>query len=703
MLFFKRRSARLHSPHESSRFRVEPLESRLLLSAVPGVAGALEAAAATTLTIRFDYQYDTQNFFGPAEKAALESAAAKILTRLTDTLDAITPGGDNHWTATFNDPSNESNPIAIQDLSIAENEIVIFAGGQDLPGDTLGKGGPGGFGISGTPEWVTAVKTRGEPGAADDQNPPTDIGLWGGAITFDNLTEWHFGETTEGLAAGESDFMSVALHELAHTFGFGGADSWNALIDFDNFVFTGAASLAEYDLAGPGVLGVPLNDPAHWLEGTEDEHHEAAMDPSIGPGERKNLTLLDFAGLDDIGWEVIGPILQPVALFTDISGIDIEMNAGFQESLINLYDTQAAGLGLPDVTVVGQATGPVRGSLVMDAIGGLLRFAKTGGPFAPDTYTVTLRSAADGFKDRDGALLDGDGDGIPGGNWVMNFVSDPVPAQVITLADFARGPGQPVDVPATATNLPIRLLDGAGVTKVEVTFAYDPELLSLVAFGIPVELPFGTQLSLQGTNDWTRLTLTLGEALSAGPANLIDVIADIPVTAPYGATGFLLLEDVTINDVDVGEADSAVFVVGYFGDTTGNGNLTASDAARILRVTTLLDSGFVGTGGAYRFADPALIADITANGILSSTDATRVLQEAVNIDVPEIPPIPPSPGSASPASTVSLTGTFAPTLLAVSGPPPELPSLAPKRPDSPLQSNIRSERRLWEWVVVAED
>jgi hypothetical protein len=658
---------------------MEPLEARLLLSGAPVPDGGIETAAATTLTVRFDYSYDVHGFFSaPERRTVLESAANRILSRLTDTLEAIVPGGGNTWSATFSDPSDDSVQVQLDNITIAENEILIFAGGQDLPGGVLGQGGPGGFASGGTAAWNDLVKSRGEPGSLDPI--PTDIGLWGGAITFDTLTDWHFGETTQGLDIDESDFMSVALHELAHLFGFGTAESWNGWINAGSF-FSGPRSVAEYDLGGAGV---PLSpDEGHWLEGTMDEHHETAMDPSIGPGLRKNLTLLDFAGLDDIGWDVIPPLLQPVALAADSSGFNLEMTAGFQEAVINLYDGTAGGFGVADVTLVGASVGPVRGTLVMDGVAGLLRFHKTGSPLEADTYTVTLRSAADGFKDRDGALLDGDSDGTPGGDFVTIFTSDPVPSQLISIPDFARAPGQDIDVPATAANLPIRISDGTGVSKVEVVFRYDSEKFEPTGFA-PAQ-PGG--LGIQLAPGWVRFTLNLAAPLGPGPADLIHVIGSIPEAVPYGETSALLLEDPEINDVGAGVADSAVFLAALFGETTGNGSYSSADATRLLRVSVGLDSGFA----AYRFTDPTLVGDITGNGVISASDATQVLRLVVGLGSPFIPPPPPAPGS-------TLLETFAPTLPALSE-PASAPSLPPPQ-DSTVPPNPNARRRLWDWFIA---
>ena len=106
-------------------------------------------------------------------------------------------------------------------------------------------------------------------------------------------------------------------------------------------------------------------------------------------------------------------------------------------------------------TPAGGSGGAVRGSLVVDP--GLTRvtFVQTGGVLADGTYTVTLRSATNGFKDSSGGLLDGDVNGSPGGDYTSVFTVGSS-ARVLSVPDFARGAGQAVNVPATATGVPLR-------------------------------------------------------------------------------------------------------------------------------------------------------------------------------------------------------------------------------------------------------
>lgn len=258
---------------------IETLEGRVLLS--------------ITAVVR--YTYDANNFFDTqAKRDLLEKALQAIVHRLGDNLDEISSSGNNTWTASFPNPATGSTQ-QIPNLVVKANRLIFYAGGREL-GSTLGLGGSGAFAASGSSDFLQAVRTRGESGV--DNN--TDFAPWGGAITFDTTTNWHFGQTTDGLENDEADFYSVALHEFMHALGFGGADSWDAQIVGGKFA--GPKSVAAYDGSG----NVPLNGGRdHWAEGTTDGGDEVAMDPTLLMGTRKLLTDLDFAGLDDIGWDIL--------------------------------------------------------------------------------------------------------------------------------------------------------------------------------------------------------------------------------------------------------------------------------------------------------------------------------------------------------------------------------------------------------------
>ena len=202
-----------------------------------------------------------------------------------------------------------------------------------------------------------------------------------------------------------------------------------------------------------------------------------------------------------------------------------------------------------------------------------LTFLPTGGPLAPDTYTVTLRSAANGLRDTAGGLLDGDGDGTPGGNFTATFTVAASTTRTVSVPDFARGPGQPVDLPATTPGLPIRLSDGNGVTSARLVLAYDPRLLTITAAAVGSTLPAGASVALDvSAPGQAVLTLTSPTALAAGPVDLVRLTAARAAVGPVrGRAGAATDRGDAQRRCDRGHGDAGLEVVAYFGDTTGNG------------------------------------------------------------------------------------------------------------------------------------
>ncbi len=259
------------------------------------------------LNLVFDYTYDSLGFFssetasGQAARARLEQAAGFFENGFLDSLTAISPKGVNSWSAVFTRP-DDGTSTSIANLKVDANQLYIFAGGRDLPGATLGQGGPGGYSASGTSGWLDTVKARGQAGALGEASLQTDFGPWGGTVVFDNATNWNLDAAAP--AAGQIDFLSVAMHELAHVLGFGIANSFKNLAT-ELHMFTGAVATALYGSNPP----LESND-AHWLNGTLYEGQQTAMGPSITSGTRNLFTALDWAGMADLGWEVL-PILIP--------------------------------------------------------------------------------------------------------------------------------------------------------------------------------------------------------------------------------------------------------------------------------------------------------------------------------------------------------------------------------------------------------
>jgi hypothetical protein len=295
----------------------------MLLAALSGAVPTADAA-----TIKIDYAYDTDGFFstgttnGAQARAAIESAASFYSGILADTLAEIKPlvytspriTATWTWTMSFSGPS-AAGTISLVDRTIPTDEIRVYVGSRAHTGTTLAVGGPGGYSWDRLPHNLsdaistdlTQIHANDEAfeSAVEDRGEDSGFARWGGAISFDNDTNWHFNHTTTP-AADTTDFLTVATHEMAHVLGFGASDVWTSLVSGSNF--NGTAAKASY--GGPVPLGAGNG---HWQDGITSTvfgggtSQIATMVPSLTPATRRRLTALDAAALTDIGWSVVPP------------------------------------------------------------------------------------------------------------------------------------------------------------------------------------------------------------------------------------------------------------------------------------------------------------------------------------------------------------------------------------------------------------
>ncbi|MCP3974566.1 MAG: hypothetical protein GY720_08750, partial [bacterium] len=341
---------------------------------------------------------------------------------------------------------------------------------------------------------------------------------------------------------------------------------------------------------------------------------------------------------------VLPSTLQVTSLTPTPSGFTVLFNRAIDSSELNLYDTTVDAFGPADVTLVGAASGAIAGSLVVDAGAGQFTYIATGGPLANDTYTVSLRSGADGFKDGAGELLDGNADGSSGDDYSGQFSVTAFSGRTLSIPDIARGPGQTLDLPATGSGLPLRLSDGAGVTSVSFTLNYDPALLQVNGVNPGSGLPAGATLTLTGPAGAQTITVTSPTPLAAGELELVRLDADVPDSAPYTSKQLLDIADVSVNGGAIeARGDDGLQLIGYFGDTTGNAEYSTLDAQYLLNVVVKRNTGF----GDYRNADPVILGDISGDGRLTGIDGALILRETYwylsdnsAYDWPAIPPLP---------------------------------------------------------------
>ncbi len=326
------------------------------------------------------------------------------------------------------------------------------------------------------------------------------------------------------------------------------------------------------------------------------------------------------------------------------TGVVVDFNREFARQTLNLFDGGNVA-NATDITLVGATTGSIRGSVILNANNRGLTFVSTTGLLPADSYTLALRSAADGFRDTAAMLLDGDANGIAGGDYVTNFTVIAPATNTVTLSvpNFARGPQQAVNIPANATTgLPLSFSNGGGITSASFELRYNPALLTISAATAAPGTPIGSNTILTFPSAGVaRVQFAATAPLASGTTRFVDLQVSVPATAPYQSKQVLDISNIVLNGGTIpGADDDGVHVVAYFGDVTANGNYSGTDASYVARLGVGIETSFA----AYPLLDPVIIGDITGNNAFSSLDTSYSLRAAVGISMAEVPPLPfPAP------------------------------------------------------------
>ncbi len=461
-------------------------------------------------------------------------------------------------------------------------------------------------------------------------------------------------------------------------------------------ITVGAAAASHFTVSAPALAITgdavaitvtakdPFNNTAAGYTGTI--HFSSSDAAAMLPG---NTTLTNGAGVFSVTLQSLGSQTLTV---TDASAATIAGTSGtiatrgltvtsltptstgfvatfdkpFNPTLLDLYDASTGGGG-DDVLLTGPNAPQIsfHGSLIVSGNDETITFVKTSnftsanfnpgtGVLAAGTYTVTFRSACNGFADSLGDPLDGLNNGNPaGGNYVATFVVTAPPA-IVGIPAFARGPdsADAINLPNSATTgIPLNVSVGSGITSGKFTLQYNPALLSITGVAVNTSLT-GASLSLDAasTPGTAILDFSSPTALTqTGALRLGGLVATVPNSAAslYKSKALLHWSGVTLNSGAIAaEGDDSVEIVAYFGDASGsaNGSLSAGDGSDILAVATNFSTnvalGTLGGLSAFPLADPVIIADLNNDGLVDASDVTLLNSVLAGIPRAQIPTIP---------------------------------------------------------------